>query len=580
MTSKIRIFLARFNQNPRFLFSQALILFLLCNGIVSKFDCKKDLSESGRFEISESTRNVFKNLHSPLYMDAYYSSGIPSEYKVRLDLTKELLSEMASVGGSNIVLRFHDPDLSAEEQKKASEAGIQPQILERTERGSAQIKQVYLGLTLTLGTQKETLPVAFYAEEIEYQILTVLRKMIRKPGDAEVGFISVPGSLSTSSSGPEIGKDTIGIFANQILKEEYGILPEIKLEDEEIPDSISTLLWIGSGVLSENASFKLDQFLMKGGNLILLYKSMDFRLEAPNREEGIGMDATGAGIAKPTPGIEEQNRFFEYYGFRINTNLVFDLNHSLAIGSLVEVEPGVIGRYEYPPWIVADPSGKMLSEENSFTKSMQGLLLPWASSIDLFPEKQPNVKMEPVLFSSEEAEARSSIVALGEKQIFSSSFQAGGKKIVLGAALEGKFRSRFGSFSSPSSAIPKTFKKTNSFLNETPEGKISRILVVGSPYLVSDLLVYPETRKMYQESNIPFLLNAIDIANGDTDLIHIRSKKSAFLNLKPFSQTEKITFSFLNLFGIPFLLGLYTFLRIRHRNSLQNESEGTDRENI
>ncbi|TGM04660.1 gliding motility ABC transporter [Leptospira barantonii] len=567
MISQARTFLIRFNKNPWFLFSQAFLLFLLLNGIVSRFDCKKDISESGRFEISQSTKNVFQNLHSPLYIDAYYSSQIPNEYKIRLDLTKELLSEMASIGGSNIVLRFHDPDSSAQEQKKASEAGIQPQILEKTERGSSQIKQVFLGLTLTLGTQKETLPVAFYAEEIEYQILTTLRKMIRKPGDAEVAILSVPGSLSPVSSGPEIGKDTIGIFANQILKEEYGILPEIKLEEEEVPDGIKTLIWIGSGFLSESASYRLDQFLMKGGNLILLYKSMDFRLESPNREEGLGMDAIGAGIAKPAPGVEEQNRFFEYYGFRINTNLTFDLNHSLSIGSLMEVEPGVIGRYAYPPWIVAAHSEKMLSETNPFTKSFKGLLLPWVSSVDLFPEKQPKVRMEPILFSSEEAEIRSSIVALGEKQIFATPFQTGTKRIVLGAALEGRFKSAFQS--APN--LPKTFQKTNLFLNETPDGKTSRILAIGSPYLVSDLLVYPETREMYQESNIPFLLNAIDITNGDTDLIQVRSKKSAFLKLKPFTQTEKITFSFLNLFGIPLLLGLYTFFRIRRRNSPQGE---------
>lgn len=108
-------------------------------------------------------------------------------------------------------------------------------------------------------------------------------------------------------------------------------------------------------------------------------------------------------------------------------------------------------------------------------------------------------------------------------------------------------------------------------MKQTSEGKISRILAIGSPYLVSDLLAYPETRKIYQESNIPFLLNALDISAGDTDLIQIRGKKSAFLKLNPFSNTEKITFSFLNLLGIPSLLGLYTYLRMRYRNSLRGK---------
>lgn len=562
MILSLRNFFSRFNSNPWFLFSQVFLLFLFSNGILSQFVCRKDLSESGRFEVSESTRKIFQNLHSPIYIDAYYSSKTPGEYKTRLDLTKELLSEIASLGGSNVVLRFHDPDFSIEEQKKAIEAGIQPQILEKTELGSSQIKQAYFGLTLTLGTRKETIPVSFYAEEIEYQILTTLRKMIRGPTDSGIGILSIPGTLSTT--GPEIGKDTIGIFINQILKEEYGTLPEVHLE-EDIQDSLHTLLWIGGGTLSEIAFYKLDQFLMRGGNLILLFKSMDFRLEPPNRKKGIGTNSIGAGIAKPTPRIEEQNRIFESYGFRVNTDLVLDPNRSLPIGPLMEVEPGVIGRNAYPPWILAGHSQEMLNEVSPFTKPLKNLLLPWVSSLTLFPDRQPNVRMEPILSSSEEAEVRSSIVALGEKQIFATPIRSGNKKIILGAVLEGSFQSAFAS-------VPTIFKKSNSFLKQTPEGKSSRILVIGSPYLVSDLLAYPETRKIYQESNIPFLLNALDISGGDTDLIQIRGKKSAFLRLNPFSDAEKKIFSFLNVLGIPSLLSLYTYLRMRHRNSLRGKN--------
>lgn len=131
MISKIRTLLIRFNSNPLFLVSQAFLIFLFLNLIVSKFNCKKDFSRSGRFETSESTRRIFQKLHSPLYIDAYYSSKIPVEYKVRLDITKELLHEIASLGNKNVILRFYDPSESVEIEKKAIEAGITPQILEK-----------------------------------------------------------------------------------------------------------------------------------------------------------------------------------------------------------------------------------------------------------------------------------------------------------------------------------------------------------------------------------------------------------------------------------------------------------------
>ncbi|EMG24224.1 hypothetical protein LEP1GSC150_3594 [Leptospira interrogans serovar Copenhageni str. LT2050] len=37
---------------------------------------------------------------------------------------------------------------------------------------------------------------------------------------------------------------------------------------------------------------------MRGGNLILLFKSMDFRLAPSNRKNGIGIDSISPGIAK------------------------------------------------------------------------------------------------------------------------------------------------------------------------------------------------------------------------------------------------------------------------------------------
>ncbi|XDD48830.1 Gldg family protein [Leptospira sp. WS92.C1] len=561
MISEFRGFFLRLNGNPWFLISQVFLTFVFTNGIFGHFACRKDLSASGRFEISESTKRIFKNLNSPLFIDAYYSSKVPGEYKVRLDLAKELLNEMTFLGGSKITIRFHDPDTSEEDRKKAIEAGIEPQILEKTERGSAQVKQVFMGITLSIGVKKETLPVVFYAEQIEYLVLSTLRKMIRRPGEAGIGLIQVKGSFSAAPPGPQSGKDTIGIFANQVLKKEYGFVPEIHLDTESIPRELHTLLWIGSGSLSEKATYELDQFLMRGGNLILLAKSMDFRLESPSREEAAGIEGLKAGIAKPSAQIDDWNHIFEFYGFEINTDLVLDLNHSLSIGPLMEVEPGVIGRFPYPAWILAGKQDEMLNEENPYTGPAKSLLLPWVSSITLNSNRQPNVKMRPILQSSLEAEVRRDIVALGEKQIFATPIAGGNQRLTLGALLEGRFQSRF-----PKKPIDSDSSIFH--LSETPKDKTSRILVFGSPYLVSDLLAYPQYMDIYQESNIPFLLNILDTVSGDTDLIQVRSKKSAILGLKPYGNIERIFLSFLNLFGIPLFFSLYIFLKIRARNSL------------
>ncbi|MDV6237047.1 GldG family protein [Leptospira ellisii] len=561
---KIREFFFRLRRSSLFLLFQWFLIFVWLNAAVERISCKKDFSSSGRFEISANTERVFESVPGNLRIDAYYSSKVPGEYRVRLDLVKETLRSLASAGGQKIVLRFYDPDVSEADRKRAIDAGIEPQILEKSERGSAQIKQVFMGITISSGTKRETLPVAFYAEQIELQVLKAVKKILRKPGETGIAIVKSRGSLSTAPPGPESGKDTIGILFHRVFPEEFGTLTEIDLETGPVSDSIRTLLWIGTPSFTERSGYFLDRFLMRGGNLILLAKSMDFRLEPPAREHGTGadFDELKAGIARPVSEIEETNRILEQYGFRINTDLVFDLHHSLPMGPLLELEPGVIGRFPYPPWIVANSGENMLNEQSPYTGPLKSLLLPWVSSLTLFPEKQPKVRTEILIVSSEEAEARTDFVALGEKQIYATPSKPNGGKKILGVLLEGNFRS-------PYSKPPNENRGeiTAPFLFETPEDRTSRILAVGTPYLVSDLLVLPEFRDIFQESNIPFLLNVLDITAGNRDLIEVRAKKSSIETLRPFTDAERIFIGYFHLLAVPLLLGLAAFYRIRKRNS-------------
>ncbi|WP_165783935.1 GldG family protein, partial [Leptospira ellisii] len=258
---KIREFFFRLRRSSLFLLFQWFLIFVWLNAAVERISCKKDFSSSGRFEISANTERVFESVPGNLRIDAYYSSKVPGEYRVRLDLVKETLRSLASAGGQKIVLRFYDPDVSEADRKRAIDAGIEPQILEKSERGSAQIKQVFMGITISSGTKRETLPVAFYAEQIELQVLKAVKKILRKPGETGIAIVKSRGSLSTAPPGPESGKDTIGILFHRVFPEEFGTLTEIDLETGPVSDSIRTLLWIGTPSFTERSGYFLDRFL-------------------------------------------------------------------------------------------------------------------------------------------------------------------------------------------------------------------------------------------------------------------------------------------------------------------------------
>ncbi|EQA47310.1 hypothetical protein LEP1GSC050_1116 [Leptospira broomii serovar Hurstbridge str. 5399] len=542
-----------------FVLANLFLFFLLMNGIVSSGNCRKDLSRSQRFELTVSTRKLLQNLESILYIDAFYSSKVPGEYKARLDLTKEILSEIASVGGKKVVLRFFDPDSSQEDALKASESGIEPQILQKSDRNSASVKQAYLGLTLTLGSETEILPVAFFAEQIEYQVLSGIRKIQRKDQDSGLVLLKTHGSLSPQNPGPGSGKDTVGVFVHQVLETEIGVIPELNLESDEIPEGTSVLLWIGSGSLSQMERYRIDQFLVNGGSLILLSKTMDFRMESSGNRMGILTGEAGAGMAQTDPFAHDLNSFLEHYGIRILSNIVLDPDNSLPMGALIEVEPGVLGRYPYPAWIVASHKNNTLNDDSPFTKEQENLLLPWSSSIELIPGKQKNALGVPLIFSGSDAEIRSDRVMLGEKQLQQTPIRPNGGPFVLGAIVEGPLESYFAD-----KPLPKGVGK-NGYLSRSPKDKFGRILVLATPYLVSDILAFPDYREIFRDTNIPFILNAIDILSGDTDLLAARSKQSLILKMNPVSPKMEIFASLINVLGIPLFVSLYAFLHLRRR---------------
>ncbi|TGK00639.1 gliding motility ABC transporter [Leptospira semungkisensis] len=550
--------LFKISDRPWFLFLNGILVFFLLNGIFSSFRCKADLSRSGRFLITESTKKVLSDLDSTLYIDAFYSSEIPGEYKSRLELTKGLLKEIASVGKENVSLRFHDPDHSEEDSRKAIELGLEPQILQRTSRDSASVKQAFLGIVLTLGHKTEVLPLAFFTEELEYQILNALRKMLRRDKDSGIALLRTKGSLSLQEH--DSPKDRIGIFFRQILPAEYGPISEIDLETEEIPEGVELLFWAGSGPLSNQAAWRLDQFLMGGGSLLLLAKSMDFQTGTKRGGFGLLSGELAPGLAQKDPESEDLIRFLEHYGIRINHDIVLDPDNSLPMGSLIEIEPGVLGKYPYPPWIVSERKTNSLDPESQFTKNQASLLFPWPSSITLLPEKQKEAKLQALAHSGPDAEARTEPISLGEKQILSAPIRANGGPFILSALAKGKFSSYF---SDKKMLIPKGSKQE---ILETKPNQVSKILVFGSPYLASDLLAFPEFLEILKNSNIPFLLNSIDLLRGETDLIQARSKQSAILKMKPLPFGWETTISLFHLLGIPALLSLYAFRRLRKRN--------------
>jgi hypothetical protein len=203
------------------------------------------------------------------------------------------------------------------ERKKANEAGIRSYPLEKVERGSAEVKQAYFGIRITLGNQTEVIPVAYSAENIEYQLLNLLKKMTRKGKQSNLGIVKVEGAFNYPEPSQSSSKDTFGVFIHKVYSPEYGEPTEVNLNQEEVNSEISTLLLVGAPRLTEQGMYHLDQYLMKGGNLIYLAETMKFSLPSGGRSmPGMGMSD---GFATAIESAKNMRDFTSNYGFEVKS---------------------------------------------------------------------------------------------------------------------------------------------------------------------------------------------------------------------------------------------------------------------
>ncbi|MCB1176635.1 MAG: GldG family protein, partial [Leptospiraceae bacterium] len=497
-------FLDKFNSNRKFILSNLLILFILFNFLISDWNCRRDLSKNNRFNLTESTSKVINSLEEKLFIDAFYSVDVPGMHQARLNLAKEVLKEIAGVNTKKVDLRFYDPDSSDSVRKKAAEAGIRSFPLEKLERGSREEKLAFFGLKLTLGTKTEVIPIAYAAENIEYQILTTLKKMTKKGNSSGLAIIKAPGASTFPD--PQMGggsKDTFGIVIHKAYSPENGEPGEVNINEEPVTEEFTTLLWVGAPELTDKGKYHIDQFLMRGGNLVIFSKTMDFTLPNARRQQMMG-GGGNEGIATPILAATSLAEFTEKYGFKVQSDLILEPESSMVTSSFVQVKPGVFAPYHYPLWPIASKDNKNLSSTNLLTSNSSALLLPWVSSIETFPDKQPEAKIEPVVLSTRKADKKTDFIMIGEEQIANVEMNPLGQNLPLGIHIKGRLKSSFTKDTIPNDVDGNNFKE------KSPEGKEIQIFVLGTPYLVSDFLISDQYFEVFQKTNLPFFMNLLD----------------------------------------------------------------------
>ena len=131
------------------------------------------------------SREVVSTLTEPLTINVFFTKNLPAPYNTVERYLRDLLEEYAISGNRYFNYRFHDVTPleeggsadSAQNQRLASEYGIQPVQIQAIEQDEVKIKKAYMGLAIVHGDMVERIPTIVSADGLEYRLTTAIQRL-------------------------------------------------------------------------------------------------------------------------------------------------------------------------------------------------------------------------------------------------------------------------------------------------------------------------------------------------------------------------------------------------------------------
>lgn len=511
-----------------------------------------DLSSSGAMRITSTTKSLLRNLPEKAVIELFVSNDLPDEAVLVARKARDFIQEYVNSSRGKVKLIVLDPDHDKAAQARANDLHIQQLDLRVGGNKKAQAQSIYFGLAISYGTKSEPVNnlIGLYEQhDLENQLTTKLFRMV-KPNEKKIGILSGHGQFNQKK---ERSPTSLSLFADKV-NASYGELLEVSTLTADIPVEVSTLIIVQPGKLEPIERFRLDQFVMRGGNLIIAAS---------------GMDVNFSQQFMASPGAPDMGEFLKGYGIELAADMI---NESKPNYFVPFVQQGF--KAPYPPWVVVQRDN--LSQENLASKGNSALILPYTSSIKINSTILPTgegagkFKVDVIAKSTNEAWSQSNFAFLDPNKM--QEMMAAPKQTQgtynLAVMVQGKFPSLFANVQPPKDA-PKTYLKAAE--------KESRILVLGSPYALSNMMFilsemlgaidFASGKALLMEENFKLLFPAIDLMNGNDELLELRKKANPRIKTRLVEDGARKIFTLLA-FAIPLLtiLVLGAFRLTRRKN--------------
>jgi ABC-2 type transport system permease protein len=455
--------------------------------------------------------NAFQSLEKPVTLKAYVSADerLPEPLRELRGHLQEVLDEQVPRSGGKFTVDFEDPDAGdgVLARQLADQYGLMPQIA-----SLADPTPFWFTLLLDDGTDllQVPLPDTLDKTAMERTLQSALKRLA--PGFLKTVALVTPSTPPDMSGFPGMQQPSRPSYSR--LEQVLGQTVRLRfheLEDGRVPDDVDLLLVAAPRDLSDKQRFAIDQFLMRGGPVVLATSPFDVAM-------GQGLSASNQ-----TTGLEE---WLDSFGVKIEDAMVVDPRSASLpvpveryIGGLAFREYQMI-RYPHFP----DLRGDSLNPDSPITRALQQLTLNWASPIEVDEAKSAPLAVTELLRSSDESLlSRDTWLVPDQRGKPPLGFSTEGERgpRVLAVSMQGRFNSFYKGKSSP---LADDESRPTTVIGQSPE--TARLVLVASNTFASDLaidLASQGLQTLYTQP-LEFLQNTIDWALEDPLLLELRGR--------------------------------------------------------
>jgi gliding-associated putative ABC transporter substrate-binding component GldG len=522
------------------LLANGIALALLLNLLASNYFFRVDLTEEKRYTIKEPTLELLRNLDDVVFVEVFLEGELNSGFERLQRSVRELLEEFRVHSGNKVQYTFTDP-AAALGQKAQSEfmaelvsKGIDPlNVIDQ--KGSEHVQQlVFPGALVSYGgfetgvmllkgnlAQGSQEVLNQSVEGVEFELANAIYKL-SNTDRKRIAFVTGHGELDSAH---------VASFNNALL-DQYDVF-KLNLERRPAIENYDLLIIAKPrSRFSEADKFKIDQYVMRGGKLLMLLDRLEASMDSASRDDYYAF-----------PYDLNLDDLLFRYGVRINPDLIQDklsAKHAVVTGNF-----GNQSQIQPLDW----PFFPLISRtaDHPITRNLDAVELRFVSTIDSV--KAEGISKKPLLFSSRQSRkvstpARVSVADI--VQLSSTPFDSEG--FVLSYLLEGTFTSLY-----KNRFLPEGVEREEIIPESVPTG----IIVVADGDIAKNE-INPKTNQPQQLgfdpifghtfANQDLLLNMVAYLVEEDGLINARNKE---IKIRPLDgqrvEAEKTYWQFFNL---------------------------------